>query len=236
MSSSRGSATGSTSSRCSSWCIARATTRCPQDRRRRPDHPPRGVVGLRGRRRGPVRPSARPSDHRCHPRLDDGRPGGGRDRRRAGLRDGRAGDLRDLLRDLLPAGDRRLYPDTRPLRRTSSDRPTARSRPLARSRFIIGPAIGGLIIAASDLALAFVINALTFAIVAAILWTLPPSRPKERGATADEAEAAGPIEAAPTSDGPAPPEAPAPSTLRRIVRPIFGSRCSTPSVASCMAD
>jgi MFS family permease len=38
---------------------------------------------------------------------------------------------------------------------------------------IIGPAIGALIVAALDLSVAFLLNAISFAIVAAVLWTLP---------------------------------------------------------------
>ena len=97
---------------------------------------------------------------------------------------------------------------------------------LGEVSFIIGPAIGGLIIAASDLALAFVINALTFAVVAVVLWTLPPSRPRDRIALAADAavvdtatDAAGPTAA--TSASPSPDAAPN-SALRRILRPIFG--------------
>jgi MFS family permease len=39
--------------------------------------------------------------------------------------------------------------------------------------FIVGPAIGGLLIAASGLGLAFALNAISFAVVAVILWRLP---------------------------------------------------------------
>lgn len=41
--------------------------------------------------------------------------------------------------------------------------------------FVIGPALGGLLIAAGGLTAAFLINALTFAVVAAVLWRLPSS-------------------------------------------------------------
>lgn len=51
---------------------------------------------------------------------------------------------------------------------------------LGEISFVIGPAIGGLIIAASDLALAFAINAATFLVVAAVYSTLPGSRPNAR--------------------------------------------------------
>ncbi|MBF6606675.1 MAG: MFS transporter [Chloroflexi bacterium] len=44
---------------------------------------------------------------------------------------------------------------------------------LDKLAFVIGPAIGGLIIASSGLALAFLLNAVSFAVVAAVLWRLP---------------------------------------------------------------
>src|SRR5262245_62648642 len=41
--------------------------------------------------------------------------------------------------------------------------------------FILGPAIGGILIAAGGIVFAFILNALSFLVIAAILWTLPPS-------------------------------------------------------------
>src|SRR4029077_9724521 len=95
---------------------------------------------------------------------------------------------------------------------------------LGEVSFIVGPAIGGLLIAVSDLALAFIINAVTFAVVAAILWTLPPSRPRELAEAAAERATA---EAATDQDGsaptdPVPSDPEAPSVLQRIFRPVFG--------------
>jgi len=43
--------------------------------------------------------------------------------------------------------------------------------------FIIGPALAGVILAAGSLELAFLLNAVSFGIVAAVLWRLPVSRP-----------------------------------------------------------
>jgi MFS family permease len=44
--------------------------------------------------------------------------------------------------------------------------------------FIVGPAIGGLLIAASGLTLAFLLNAVSFAVVTTVLWRLPsPAQP-----------------------------------------------------------
>ena len=51
--------------------------------------------------------------------------------------------------------------------------------------FIIGPALGGLLIAVGGLALAFLLNAVSFAIVAVVLWTLP-----SRASSTMESEAA----------------------------------------------
>ena len=54
---------------------------------------------------------------------------------------------------------------------------------LDKLAFIVGPAIGGIIIAASGLALAFLLNALSFAFVAFVLWRLP-GRPAVAAGTA----------------------------------------------------
>ena len=43
--------------------------------------------------------------------------------------------------------------------------------------FIIGPAVGGLLLAVGGVTVAFVINALTFVVIAVVLWSLPPSKP-----------------------------------------------------------
>jgi MFS family permease len=42
--------------------------------------------------------------------------------------------------------------------------------------FIVGPALAALIISVSDLTVAFLLNAASFAVIAAVLWRLPPSR------------------------------------------------------------
>jgi MFS family permease len=41
--------------------------------------------------------------------------------------------------------------------------------------FVVGPALGGILVAGGGVTLAFLINAATFLVIAAILWTLPPS-------------------------------------------------------------
>ena len=90
---------------------------------------------------------------------------------------------------------------------------------LGNLSFIIGPAIGGLLIAAGGLVLAFILNALSFVVIAAILWSLPPSIARrevvETAATEEEDEAA--------TEAPAAPAAPAAPISSRIPRrPISG--------------
>lgn len=94
---------------------------------------------------------------------------------------------------------------------------------LGEITFIIGPAVGGLIIAATDLGWAFVINAVSFLAPVLILWTLPPNDPRAaaRSATAREREAG---DAAPAPDpGAAEPSARGFSaSVREILRPLAG--------------
>ncbi len=55
--------------------------------------------------------------------------------------------------------------------------------------FIIGPALAGIILATGNLAIAFLINAMTFAVVAVVLWRLPVPRraaPAHAGQTEGE--------------------------------------------------
>src|SRR5512140_822589 len=102
--------------------------------------------------------------------------------------------------------------------------------------YVIGPAIGGLLIAAGGLVLGFVLNAATFAVIAAVLWRLPSPRrattvgePLTGAPTAAES-ATGRIEGSP---GAAPPKATAPAQipgpgrtdrarLRRVLVPVVG--------------
>lgn len=88
--------------------------------------------------------------------------------------------------------------------------------------FIVGPAIGGVLIGLSGLTAAFLLNAVSFAFVAAVLWRLPTGRASQGRATAPE-----------TSDGPAEPsdgagdQASSPATAhgptaRSIARPVIG--------------
>jgi MFS family permease len=79
--------------------------------------------------------------------------------------------------------------------------------------FVIGPALGGLLVAAGGVTFAFAINAVTFLVIAAILWGLPPSFGGARSAPKP-----------PEADAPpatrATPEPPA--DVRSIARPMAG--------------
>ena len=76
--------------------------------------------------------------------------------------------------------------------------------------FFIGPAFAAVLLGLGTLAVAFVLNALTFAVVAVVLWRLPPGIPR-----------GGPEIAGPPGEAPA-----APAGLRQslapIVRPLVG--------------
>jgi MFS family permease len=67
--------------------------------------------------------------------------------------------------------------------------------------YIIGPAIGGIVLAVGTVQAAFIINALTFVVIAFILWQLPPSHPRDRAAAAAEAAAGGADRAAAAAAG-----------------------------------
>ena len=67
--------------------------------------------------------------------------------------------------------------------------------------FVIGPAIAGLLIAAGGLALAFVLNAATFAVIAVVLWRLPSPRHGVIGEVRAAGEVREPGEAPAAADG-----------------------------------
>src|SRR5512141_1697372 len=77
---------------------------------------------------------------------------------------------------------------------------------LVNLAFFIGPAFAALLLSIGSLVVAFLLNALTFAIVAAVLLGLPSRRPDAKAAQATAADSA---EAAPSTD------------LRAALRPIF---------------
>jgi MFS family permease len=105
--------------------------------------------------------------------------------------------------------------------------------------FVIGPAIAGLLIAAGGLALAFVLNAGTFAVIAVVLWRLPSPRHGVIGEVRAAGEVREPGEAPAAADGTAaatgtemppmltPASALTPGgvdrkVLRRVVVPVLG--------------
>jgi len=86
--------------------------------------------------------------------------------------------------------------------------------------FIVGPAIGGIVLALGSVTTAFVLNAFSFLFIAVILWSLPPSRAhnaKTEPGDPPEVEAAGAPGPAPA---PATPPVPPASALRW--RPLAG--------------
>jgi len=80
--------------------------------------------------------------------------------------------------------------------------------------YIVGPAIGGIVLAISSVTIAFVVNALTFVFIAVILWTLPPSRAHDRMAPSVEPDGV-------PGDTPAPSSLPPTSSPLRL-RPLAG--------------
>jgi MFS family permease len=99
--------------------------------------------------------------------------------------------------------------------------------------YIVGPAIGGLVLAFGNVTTAFVLNAVTFVFIAAILWSLPPSRARRRapadaaagdaGAVSDDSsEASAPGPDGHASEPVAALSAGAPSAPALRVRPLAG--------------
>ena len=102
---------------------------------------------------------------------------------------------------------------------------------LGELSFIVGPAIAGLIIAASDLTLAFAINAVTFGVIAIVLFTLPPGLPGKPSGGVDpgaeleaelEADAAAQAAAAGATPAATATEAGIRARLMLIRRPLIG--------------
>lgn len=78
---------------------------------------------------------------------------------------------------------------------------------LGNLSFVVGPAIGGILLALGGVTLAFILNAATFAVIASILWTLPSSVGRAPEATAEPAPASEP--APPAEDAAEAPAGPA---------------------------
>jgi MFS family permease len=100
--------------------------------------------------------------------------------------------------------------------------------------FIVGPAIGGLVLVVGSVQTAFILNALSFIVIAVILWGLPPSRagqPAAGSATEapagdDQAAAPSPTASTPSEPVLSPPpvavSAPAPTPTTLAIRPLAG--------------
>jgi len=96
---------------------------------------------------------------------------------------------------------------------------------LGEISFIVGPALAGLLIAFADLSVAFIINAITFGIVALTLIGLPPGRPGMNAAADtvnDQADATSAPGSTDESAAAAPDPATARALFRSILRPIAG--------------
>jgi MFS family permease len=87
--------------------------------------------------------------------------------------------------------------------------------------FVIGPALAGVLIAVGGLTFAFLLNAVSFAVVAAVLWRLP-SRGGLAASAASAASAAAEAEAAGASVAPKPAGMALWPKLRELRRPLSG--------------
>jgi MFS family permease len=86
--------------------------------------------------------------------------------------------------------------------------------------FIVGPAIGGLVLVIGSVLLAFILNALSFIVIAIILWGLPPSRAGQPVATAANAVAGdGSGEEGLAAGMPETPPTPSPVAPMAVVEP-----------------
>jgi MFS family permease len=88
--------------------------------------------------------------------------------------------------------------------------------------FIIGPAVGGVLLALGGVTMAFVLNALTFVAIAVILWTLPSSTKAVAPAASDSNDATPAPDSAASASASAPSETGpvSPTTLARL--PLAG--------------
>jgi MFS family permease len=87
--------------------------------------------------------------------------------------------------------------------------------------FIIGPAIGGIVLVVGSVLAAFVLNAISFIVIAVILWGLPPSRAGQAAGAASDVPAPGDTRSEAAADGaPAPAPAAAPPVASAVVDPM----------------
>ena len=89
--------------------------------------------------------------------------------------------------------------------------------------FVVGPAIAGLLIGFGGLVPAFLLNAASFGVVAAVLWRLPPSRAGSitSKAASVTSTAEGLSDEAAAADAPKPVDARASWSLRPLARPLI---------------
>jgi MFS family permease len=80
--------------------------------------------------------------------------------------------------------------------------------------FVIGPAVAGLLIAVGGLTTAFVLNALSFATIAVVLWRLPSTNSRAAASTAPDGAGAGQVEGSSSEAGSPAPAEPVPGPVR----------------------
>ncbi len=94
--------------------------------------------------------------------------------------------------------------------------------------FMIGPAVAGILIAVGGLVVAFLLNALSFGVIAVVLWGLPRNRPASHVA---------PVDAAAGADAEAPADTPAVTHADAApVAPALGRAVLVPIVGLSMID
>ncbi len=93
--------------------------------------------------------------------------------------------------------------------------------------FILGPAVGGLVLALGNVTAAFVINAATFVVIAVVLWTLPPSHAKRGAEAPAEGDGESRAEAHAGGEGLEGEAGSADATVAAADRPVAVPRAST---------
>ena len=88
--------------------------------------------------------------------------------------------------------------------------------------YVIGPAVAGILIATADLVPAFLLNAASFAVVAIVLWGLPPSNPRAERAAHEAARAQAATAEAGTAEAALDVATPPAPIVRSILRPVAG--------------
>jgi MFS family permease len=84
--------------------------------------------------------------------------------------------------------------------------------------FFVGPAFAAILLAVGSLPIAFLLNALTFAVVAVVLWRLPSAMTAKKAAASAAAEGS----AAPEGEAPPAPAIRLRTALAPVLRPLLG--------------